>query len=736
MEGLRAASGSVKMAVVTCDVEGIIRSANEYACALFGWEKSVFIGKNVNVLMPSPYKEQHNAYIKRYLQSHKPRVLGSSRKVEGITSAGEHLHLNLTLSEVEDQELGTLFVACFEAVTDMAIKIVADGNGTILDVEGKVFPVLGYDREELLGQNVSVLVVEPHRSKHNFYIDRYKKTRKGRAMNLRRNLQAQHKYRATPVNICLYLTEKHFPEKSGPEQDQFLAQITPVDELQVVVTMGPRGEILSASDDFVTLFGYDGAELDGKSIAMLLKSTDDVAELIAHYPGGVVKHNFTALHKDGSFFVVSFVFEQFEPEGEQFSSYSSVYRATINRIGKRKKRDKEGRDIASEGEHMGHYTYGKVLGSGYFGQVRKATHRLSGEQVAIKTLRKKQYAVARMRYPPREVDVLESLNHPHINRLLDKVVLDDRVNLVLELVDGRELCDIVERHTVPEDTCRELWRQLLLGVEYMHSIGVVHRDLKLENILIDTNGTLKIIDMGFGNFFKDGEMLNTFCGSPDYAAPELFKGRPYSAPEVDLWSLGVCLYAMLSGCLPFPDTPSLCAGRFTFHPSISDGARSIISLILKVNPRDRATIEELKEHPWTCEGYGAPPKQPKLEIEAIEPYLVTEIESLGLEPERVVQCLKKNQHNNMTTTYYLLKQRHERAEFKRKLAAHEAREEAGEGAVEEAPKKTVASSSSAAKIGEMEERTDSNPLTSASVHASHLASGTRKAEKRPSCHIL
>jgi serine/threonine protein kinase len=96
-------------------------------------------------------------------------------------------------------------------------------------------------------------------------------------------------------------------------------------------------------------------------------------------------------------------------------------------------------------------------------------------------------------------------------------------------------------------------------------------DLKLENLLVDVSGNLKVIDMGFGNFFKPGSLLNTFCGSPDYAAPELFKGKPYSGPEVDIWSLGVVLYATLSGCLPFPDTPSLCAGRYSFPASISHG---------------------------------------------------------------------------------------------------------------------------------------------------------------------
>lgn len=724
MDALKVASGSVRIAVVTSDDNGTILSANEYALALFGFEKDNFIGRNVNILMPSPYKEQHNDYIRRYKNTKKPRVLGKSRKVEGQTSAGVHIQLTLTLSEVEDAEYGKLFVACFEQQEDVTVKVVSDKDGVITDVEGKIFPLLGYDRDELIGLNVEVLVPEPHRTRHTDYIRVYQKTGKARAMNIRRNVQARHKYRANAVNICLFLNESTVQvERDGEisHEPQYIAHLTPVDEMKVVVTIGPHAEILAASDDFITLFGYGQEELIGASVGKLLKSDREAREMIQHYNGGVVKHNFTATHKDGSFFVVNFVFEEFQPESGDFEGYSKVYRATITRVGRRKTRDKEGRELVSEGEYMGHYTYGKVLGSGYFGQVREATHRLTGESVAIKTLRKKQYAVARMRYPPREVTVLEALNHPNINRLLDKVVLDDRVNLILELVDGRELCDIVEHHTVPEDTCREMWRQLLLGVEYMHSVGVVHRDLKLENILIDKNGNLKIIDLGFGNFFQEGEMLNTFCGSPDYAAPELFKGRPYSAPEVDIWSLGVCLYAMLSGCLPFVDTPSLCAGRFTYHPSISNGAREIISLILKIHPGDRPSLQELKEHPWTCTGYSGPPVQPELKIESIEPHLVDALDALGLESSRVIQCLQSQQHNNITTTYYLLKQRFDALRFQEKLAELREQEK---------------SKASGETVAAMPIRSDSKPLTSASVHASELAAGSHRVEKKPSCHIL
>lgn len=155
-----------------------------------------------------------------------------------------------------------------------------------------------------------------------------------------------------------------------------------------------------------------------------------------------------------------------------------------------------------------------------------AYHRITEERVAIKTLRKKQFLALKMEYPPREVSVLKALDHPYLNRLYDTVELKDKTHLILEYVEGEELCDLVEREQLSEDTCRHYWRQIILAVSYMHDNGIVHRDLKMENIIIDKDNNAKIIDFGFGNFMLAKEhLLRTFCGSPSYAAPELFLGR-------------------------------------------------------------------------------------------------------------------------------------------------------------------------------------------------------------------
>ena len=187
----------------------------------------------------------------------------------------------------------------------------------------------------------------------------------------------------------------------------------------------------------------------------------------------------------------------------------------------------------------------------------------------------------------------------------------------------------------------------------------MHRDLKLENVIIDSSGNVKIIDLGLGNFFDDPDaLLKTFCGSPDYAAPELFQGKPYHGPEADIWSLGVCLFAMLSAFLPFRNTSELVRGKLTFPAVISPGARSLIQMILQVEPKDRPSIEKIMAHHWVSEGYDGPPEDvPPKGQEPISEEVMKEMVELGFDPNRVTKAVRAVEHNQITTSYYLIRQR-------------------------------------------------------------------------------
>ncbi|ORX47992.1 Pkinase-domain-containing protein, partial [Hesseltinella vesiculosa] len=209
-------------------------------------------------------------------------------------------------------------------------------------------------------------------------------------------------------------------------------------------------------------------------------------------------------------------------------------------------------------EQLGAYQLTKELSDGEFGQIRLGIHSQTREKVAIKLIRKdSDITTSKMDKIQLEIDVLKALDHPHIVKLYDVIETDSRLGLVLEYAAGGELFDyVISQHRVSEQDAKILFVQLIDSVKAMHQIGIVHRDLKLENILFkDVEQThLLVSDFGFANKGKD--LFKTSCGSPCYAAPELVLAPGnYDGRAADIWSCGVILYCMLCGCLPFDDDP-------------------------------------------------------------------------------------------------------------------------------------------------------------------------------------
>jgi serine/threonine protein kinase len=193
------------------------------------------------------------------------------------------------------------------------------------------------------------------------------------------------------------------------------------------------------------------------------------------------------------------------------------------------------------------YTLGKVLGTGMCGEVFQATHKQTGAQVAVKRLKEVHFEQAGLAFSDRELEIMRHLDHPNVVQLFDCIKKDGDIILVMELIKGGELFSYcIERGPLPESEARRLFVDIFSAVEYLHQQGVVHRDLKLENCLLLENGlNVKVIDFGLGNWFTEGDPLYTSCGSPNYAAPELFVARTYEGPPVDVWALGVIVYAMV-----------------------------------------------------------------------------------------------------------------------------------------------------------------------------------------------
>lgn len=272
---------------------------------------------------------------------------------------------------------------------------------------------------------------------------------------------------------------------------------------------------------------------------------------------------------------------------------------------------------------FGDYVLGSTLGQGEFGKV-KLGWRKDGkqpEQVAIKLIRKDTVPPKSSRETKvfREINALKLLTHPNIVRLEEVIQNDKYIGIVLEYASGGELFDHILTHRYLKDNvaCR-LFSQLISGVHYLHSKGIVHRDLKLENLLLDKHKNIIITDFGFANSFKaaaDGsihDLMSTSCGSPCYAAPELVvSDSKYVGRKVDVWSCGVILYAMLAGYLPFDDDPAnpdgdnitqlyryITTTPLTFPEYIQPMPRDLLRKILVSDPTRRLDLQAVRSHSW------------------------------------------------------------------------------------------------------------------------------------------
>ncbi|CAG5123037.1 unnamed protein product, partial [Candidula unifasciata] len=194
----------------------------------------------------------------------------------------------------------------------------------------------------------------------------------------------------------------------------------------------------------------------------------------------------------------------------------------------------------------------RTIGKGNFAVVKLATHVATKTKVAIKIVDKTQLDEDNLKKIYREIEIMKLLRHPHIIRLYQVMQSERMLYLVMEYASGGEIFDHLVAHgRMNEREARKKFRQIVSAVAYCHSHSIVHRDLKAENLLLDANLSIKIADFGFSNFFTPDSTLKTWCGSPPYAAPELFEGVEYDAPKVDVWSLGVVLYVLVCGALPF-----------------------------------------------------------------------------------------------------------------------------------------------------------------------------------------
>ncbi|XP_030468917.2 CBL-interacting serine/threonine-protein kinase 1 [Syzygium oleosum] len=268
----------------------------------------------------------------------------------------------------------------------------------------------------------------------------------------------------------------------------------------------------------------------------------------------------------------------------------------------------------AKGMRLGKYELGRTLGEGNFGKVKFAADVESGQGFAVKIIDKAKIINLKITDQiKREIGTLKLLKHPNVVRLHEVLASKTKIYMVLEYATGGELFDrIASRGRLPEAEGRKLFQQLIDGVSYCHDKGVFHRDLKLENILVDSRGNIKITDFGLSalpQHFRDDGLLHTTCGSPNYVAPEVLKNRGYDGSTSDVWSCGVILYAILTGYLPFDDRnlavlyQKIFKGEAHIPKWLSPGAKSLIRQILDPNPVTRLTMDGIKADNWFRQDY-------------------------------------------------------------------------------------------------------------------------------------
>ncbi|XP_065104820.1 serine/threonine-protein kinase MARK2 isoform X6 [Paramisgurnus dabryanus] len=317
-----------------------------------------------------------------------------------------------------------------------------------------------------------------------------------------------------------------------------------------------------------------------------------------------------------------------------------------------------------EQPHIGNYRLLKTIGKGNFAKVKLARHVLTGKEVAVKIIDKTQLNSSSLQKLFREVRIMKLLNHPNIVKLFEVIETEKTLYLVMEYASGGEVFDYLVAHgRMKEKEARAKFRQIVSAVQYCHQKCIVHRDLKAENLLLDADMNIKIADFGFSNEFTMGNKLDTFCGSPPYAAPELFQGKKYDGPEVDVWSLGVILYTLVSGSLPFDGQnlkelrERVLRGKYRIPFYMSTDCENLLKKFLILNPTKRGSLEQqIMRDRWMNVGHEEDELKPFIEPQPDykDPRRTDIMLQMGFLQEEIQDSLVNQKYDEVMATFLLL----------------------------------------------------------------------------------
>lgn len=312
-----------------------------------------------------------------------------------------------------------------------------------------------------------------------------------------------------------------------------------------------------------------------------------------------------------------------------------------------------------------------LIGKGAFAKVLLCEHKLTGKKVAVKAISKASLQSSRSQKKViQEVLILKKIKSKFVIRILEVFESEKNFLIVMEYAGGGDLLHYVrEKKRLREEEAKRIFKQIILGAIAIHQAGVLHRDFKLDNILLDASYSLiKICDFGVSKIVKEGDLILDQCGTPAYLAPEIIKNDGYTGFTVDTWSLGVVLYTILCGQIPFKATnieelhKVILLGNLEFPAELSDQAKNLISSMIVLNPLNRISLEDALKHEWfTVKSKEVDKSSPqffpriiKENLEDIKENVVKAVAELGFEYEFVINSLKNNEMNHATASYYLM----------------------------------------------------------------------------------
>eukprot|EP00063_Salmo_salar_P037625 XP_014012460.1 PREDICTED: serine/threonine-protein kinase BRSK2-like isoform X2 [Salmo salar] len=335
--------------------------------------------------------------------------------------------------------------------------------------------------------------------------------------------------------------------------------------------------------------------------------------------------------------------------------------------------------LSQTAQYVGPYRMEKTLGKGQTGLVKLGVHCITGQKVAIKIVNREKLSESVLMKVEREIAILKLIEHPHVLKLHDVYENNKYLYLVLEHVSGGELFDyLVKKGRLTPKEARKFFQQIISALDFCHSHSICHRDLKPENLLLDEKNNIRIADFGMASLQVGDSLLETSCGSPHYACPEVIRGEKYDGRRADVWSCGVILFALLVGALPFDHDnlrqllEKVKSGVFHMPHFIPPDCQALLKGMIEVDPDKRLKLEAVQKHSWYQSGCNEPcPEQPPprsvcmgriLYLTELDPDVLDSMHSLGCFRDRgkLTRNLQCEEDNQEKMIYYLLLDRKER----------------------------------------------------------------------------